>query len=457
MPVVDHAKRLEIATESARKFAQAGSPQRLTKLLRNFHSADAATVLSALSLQERLVAWRALAESDRRFAGEVLTEMPQDTTEAMLAELDMGEVATVLRSLPMDDAGYLHSLLPDDILADRDDADRTIPPELAGHLLYEEKTAGRIMATNVFAVRGDLTVGEAIRAVQERADQFEMVFYLYLTDERRRLVGVVSLRQLLLHGPSTPLAKIMLDDVISVRSDTDQEEVAQTIARYNLLAVPVVDGENRLVGIITVDDAIDVLREEATEDILALAGVSADERLTSPPGYAIRRRLPWIYINLLTATVSVTVIHFFQDTIEGLPTLAALFPIVAGLGGNAGTQALTVVVRGIALGELSDAMTARVLFKEAAVGLANGAAAGTAIGTVIGLWSGNPWLGLVLAVAMIANMFVAAIAGTLVPIAIRRLGFDPATGSSIFVTACTDMTGFAVFLGLATALFAYLT
>lgn len=456
MPVVDHAKRLEIATESARKFALAGSSQRVVNLLRKMRVPDAATVLGSLSNQERLFAWRALAATDRKFAGGVLTEMPEDGARAMLAELDTDELAAVLRSLPTDDAGYLHDLLPKDVLADEDEAERTISPELAAHLFYKEETAGRIMATNVFAVQGNLTVGETIRAVQERADQFEMVFYLYVVDERRHLIGVVSLRQLLLHTPSTPLHRIMIDDVISVRADTDQEEVAQTIARYNLLAVPVVDTENRLAGIITVDDAIDVLREEATEDILALAGVSADERLTSPPGYAIRRRLPWIYINLVTAAISVSVIHFFEGTIEALPTLAALFPIVAGLGGNAGTQALTVVVRGIALGELSESVGGRVLVKEALVGLANGTAAGVGIGTAVGLWTQNVWLGAVLGAAMVANMFVAAIAGTFVPMAFRRFGFDPATGSSIFVTACTDMTGFAVFLGLATALFAYL-
>jgi magnesium transporter len=248
----------------------------------------------------------------------------------------------------------------------------------------------------------------------------------------------------------------MSEDVISVRTDADQEEVAQTIARYNLLAVPVVDEENRLAGVITVDDAIDVLREEATEDIYALAGVASEESLAAGPLRSIRLRLPWIYVNLLTASISVTVIHMFEGTIAQKAALATLLPIASGMGGNAATQALTVVVRGLATGEMASLSSFRVITKELFVGLGNGIGAGIAGALIVSWWFGIPALGAVLGLALLANMVVAAVAGTAVPLTLRALKLDPATGSSVFVTACTDMTGFAAFLSLATLLLPYI-
>jgi magnesium transporter len=385
--------------------------------------------------------------------------MTDKLAASILTQLTPSEVGVVLRQVPVDDAAHLVSLLPDDLLDDlREDEDqeKTISPELAGHLAYAEETAGRLMTTNLLALPEQMTVGEATRALQERADQFEMVFYLYVIDDRRHLVGVVSLRQLLLNPSSTPLRRIMAEDVIRVRTDADQEDVAQMIARYNLLAVPVVDEENRLVGLITVDDAIDVLREEATEDIYALAGVAVEERIGGSPIRSIRLRLPWIYVNLLTATLSVTVIHLFEGTIAEVVALATLMPIASGMGGNAATQALTVVVRGLAMGEMSGTSNARVLAKELVVGLGLGIGAGLAGALIAAWWFGNPVLGMLLGLALLVNMMVAAVAGTAVPLALKGLKLDPAAGASVFVTACTDMTGFAAFLGLATIFLSYL-
>jgi magnesium transporter len=456
---MERTRKLEIATASIRKFAQGGSMQRAANLLKKFRSADIVEILDGLGTRERLGVWKALRVGDARLAGDVLAEMSDRGATAILTELSPAEVALVLRSLPVDDAAHLAGLLPDELLEglrDEEDIDRTISPELAGHLSYSEETAGRLMTTDVFALADSLTVGEATRALQERGDDFEMVFYLYVVDDRRHLVGVVSLRQLLLHVSSTPLRRIMSEDVISVRTDADQEEVAQTIARYNLLAVPVVDAENKLVGMITVDDAMDVLREEATEDLYALAGVASEETLAGGPLQSIRLRLPWIYVNLLTASISVTVIHHFEGTIEQKAALATLLPIASGMGGNAATQALTVVVRGLATGEMIGLSSFRVVAKESLVGLGIGVGAGLVGALIVSWWFGNPVLGLVLGLALLVNMIVAAIAGTAVPLVLRALGLDPATGSSVFVTACTDMTGFAAFLGLATLLLAYL-
>lgn len=456
---MERARKLEIATASARKFARVGSAQRAANLVAKFRAADIVVILEGLAAADRLAVWKALRATDSRLASDVLAEMPEKLATTVLTSLSPAEVAAVLRTVPVDDAAHLVSLLPEELLDDlREDVDddKTISPELAGHLEYEEESAGRLMNTNLLALPEQMTVGEATRALQERADQYDMVFYLYVIDDRRHLVGVISIRQLLLNPSSTPLRRIMVDDVIRVRTDADQEEVAQTIARYNLLAVPVVDEENRLVGMITVDDAIDVLREEATEDIYALAGVAVEERIGGSPVRSIRLRLPWIYVNLLTATCSVTVIHLFEGTIGEVVALATLMPIASGMGGNAATQALTVVVRGLAMGEAHGMSSFRVLGKELIVGLGLGVGAGLAGALIAAWWFGNPVLGLLLGMALLLNMMVAAVAGTAVPLALKGLGLDPATGSSVFVTACTDMTGFAAFLGLATVLLSYL-
>jgi len=264
---------------------------------------------------------------------------------------------------------------------------------------------------------------------------------------------VVSLRRLLLVSPETPLKRIMTADLITARVDMDQEEVARQVAAYNLLAIPVVDEENKLVGIITVDDVIDVIKDEATEDIYRLAGVSTDERAFTPASESLRKRLPWLAVNLGTAFVASTVVGLFARQGGVLDTrayLAALMPIVAGMGGNAGTQTLTVIVRGIALGELTWANARKALLKEVLVGIGNGVALGAVAAVVAGLVLGNSMVGVVLGLAMVVNMFVAALAGTLVPLGLRAANIDPALASSVFITTMTDVFGFLAFLGLAT-------
>jgi magnesium transporter len=322
-------------------------------------------------------------------------------------------------------------------------------------LEYEEQTAGRIMNPHVFALDEDMTVGEAITELQSNRD-VEMVFYLYVVDVRRHLVGVVSLRRLLLVSPETPLKRIMTADLNSARVDMDQEEVARQVAAYNLLAIPVVDEENKLVGIITVDDVIDVIKDEATEDIYRLAGVAGDERPFTPASESIRKRLPWLGINLATAFMATSVVALFEGTIDRITALALFMPVVAGMGGNAATQTLTVVVRGIALGELSWANSRKALLKEMTVGIGNGVALGVVAALVAWAWRGSPVLGAVLGAAMIINMFVAAAAGTLVPLGLRAADIDPALASSIFITTMTDIVGFFAFLGLATVFAQYL-
>ena len=311
------------------------------------------------------------------------------------------------------------------------------------------------MNPNVFALSEDMTAGESITALQQARD-VEMVFYLYVVDVRRHLVGVVSLRRLLLVPPDTPLKRIMTTDLISVRADMDQEEVAQQVASYNILAIPVVDEENKLVGVITVDDVIDVIKDEATEDVYRLAGVASDDRVFTRASDSLRRRLPWLIVNLATAFMAASVVAVFEPTISKVTALAVFMPIVAGMGGNAATQTLAVIVRGIALGELTWGNSRTALFKEMVVGLGNGVATGVVAAAVVWVTRGEPMLGMILGMAMIINMFVAAAAGTLIPLALRALKVDPALASSVFITTLTDVFGFLSFLGLGTIFLRYL-
>jgi magnesium transporter len=271
-----------------------------------------------------------------------------------------------------------------------------------------------------------------------------------------RLIGLVNLRALILADPEDTIEAIMSREVISVRVDADQEEAAQLLARYDLLALPVVDIDNRLVGIITVDDLVDVIEEEATEDIYRLAQVGDDADIDSPFWQILRNRLPWLVINLGTAFLAAYVVSLFDATIAKVTILAALMPIVTGQGGNAGTQTMTVVVRSLALREVEPSDTPSTLWREVRVGLVNGLVVGSLVGLFVALLTQNWWLGLVIGLAMLGNMLVAATFGTLVPMLLRVVGVDPALASSIFVTTTTDVFGFALFLGLATILMRWL-
>ena len=305
------------------------------------------------------------------------------------------------------------------------------------------------MNPHVFALAEDMTVGEAITALQGSRD-VEMVFYLYIVDARGHLVGVTSLRRLLLVSPETPLKRIMTADPISARVDMDQEEVARLVASYNLLAIPVVDEHNKLAGVITVDDVIDVIKDEATEDLYRLAGVSSDERVFTPAGESLRKRMPWLIVNLATAFLAAAVVSVFQHTIDGWAALAVFMPIAAGMGGNAATQTLTVIIRGLALGELTWSNSRKALAKNLIVGVANGVVTGTIAALVAWAMNGDIRLGIILGLALVTNLFVAGLVGTLIPLGLKALKVDPALASTVFITTFTDVCGFASFLGLAT-------
>jgi magnesium transporter len=449
-------RRIDLVLDSVKRLLRVGATANLLNLLQKQHPADLAEIFKELQDKDRDTAFSVLAERNGRLAMEAISELGPEAGAALLSTRSAEEIAKLAQEIPSDDAAALIDYLPEDLSAAVLDLMRPKESGVVENLLeYDEQTAGRIMNPHVFALNEDMTVGEAITELQSNRD-VEMVFYLYVVDERRHLVGVVSLRRLLLVSPETPLKRIMTSDLISARVDMDQEEVARQVASYNLLAIPVVDEENKLVGVITVDDVIDVIKDEATEDIYRLAGVTGDERVFTSAAETFRKRLPTLSIQLLTLFAAAAVVAVFEGTISKVTALAIFMPIVAGMGATAATQTLTVIVRGLALGELTWSNAKKALLKEASIGVANGVLLGVVASLITWMARGDPLLGALLGAAMIINLFVAATAGTLVPLGLRAVNVDPALASSVVVTTVTDVLGFATFLGLATIFIRYL-
>ncbi len=455
------SQKTTLMLDSVRRMMRRGATARAMNVLHKGRPADVAQVLQGLNELDRHAVFAALTQYDRELAAASLSEFGVEEGIDLLHTLSPEGIAGVLQELPSDDAALFIEKFPMEIRERLLDLMKIEASTDVQELLsFAEDTAGRIMTPDVFALNEELTVGEAVSAIQKASNDIELVFYLYIIDDRNHLVGVVSLRQLLLVPPTTPLRKIMSSDVISVRTETDQEEVARIVARYNLLGVPVVDSENKLAGVVTVDDVLDVIREEATEDIYALAGVSSEDNALNAPMRSVRLRLPWLLVNLATAILASTVVHLFEGTIARVTVLASLMPIVAGMGGNAGTQTLAVIVRGLALGEVTWDNARRVLVKETLVALANGFVTGIVAAVIVWLWYGPSakmgLIGGIIALAMLNNMLIAGVAGTAVPLILKRLKADPALASTVFVTTCTDIGGFLSFLGIATLLIKYL-
>ena len=435
-----------------RKLLHRGAGSRLARVLTKAHPVDVARLLSALRGSEREQAFAILLEeSDLSHVADVMSEMSPSDSLPLLSELKPNQIAKYLSEMSADDATNLASRLPDPLAAQILAMMEAEPAADVRELLeHEERTAGRIMTRNYFAQDEDVTIAEAVAALQKRSEEFEMVFYVYVVDKRDHPVGVVSLRKLLTTHPATQLKRIMVQDVISVSTSADQEEVARLVAEYNLLAIPVVDDEDKLVGIVTVDDVIDVLQEEAEEDLLALAGVSAEERVSTSALRSLRLRAPWLLVNLATTFLPAYVIFLFDHSIEALPVLAALVTMPMGMGGNAATQTLTVVIRGIALNELSSVSS--VALKQLLVAFGNGIINGLVAAALAVLISRRWMVGLVLGLAMVINMLVAGVSGVFIPVALKKLRIDPAVASTVFVTTFTDVGGSLSFLGLATLL-----
>jgi len=317
-------------------------------------------------------------------------------------------------------------------------------------LSYPEDSAGAYMTTEYALLKEWETVQSGLEQIRLQAPKKENVYYIYVVGSSLQLVGFISLRRLIMAPRRSPIRDVMDKNVISVQVDEDIEQVAQKIRHYDFLAMPVVDQQERLVGLITFDDIYDVIQEEATEDMYFLANLDTDETVNSPLHRSVKLRVPWLILNLCTGLLVVYTVHLFTGSISQYAALAAMMPIVGLLGGNAGNQSLTVVVRALALGEISLSQHWKVLGKEIGVGLLNGILVGGVMGGISYIWNQNPWLAVILWMAITLNLVIAGLVGSMIPIILRRLKFDPALGSSIFVTTATDVGGFSIFLGLST-------
>ena len=326
--------------------------------------------------------------------------------------------------------------------------------EIEEMLAYPEDSAGSMMSRNVFTLNEDLTAGEAIKDLQNQ-ESAEMVFYLYVTNDQNQLVGVISLRDLTTTRSSTKLKEMMIRNVQHVRPETDQEEVAKVVSRYNLLAVPVVDNNDEILGIVTVDDVVDVIREEATEDFLQMAGAGKDREILLKSSWGnAKSRLPWLFATWVGGLITMSIIGVFETTLESLITLAAFIPIIAGMGGNIGTQSSTIVIRGLATGRIDLGSDLKLILKELSVGLILGGLYGVLLGTLAYFFIKDvPVIfGLVVGLSICASMLMAASIGTTVPLLLRRLNVDPAIAAGPFVTTTTDIVGIGIYFLIAKAI-----
>ncbi len=428
---------------------------RARQLVNDLHPADLAVAIGDLPLQEQTEMLPTLSLDD---AADVLEHLDEDEAAEIAAKLPLQMLASVLDEMEPDEAA--------DILLDLDEthaaaALRKMTSSETVHPLLEhaDDTAGGRMTTRVPVLRRRMSASQAITYLRSLKPDSEQHYYLYVVDRNRRLIGVVGLRELVTAPPSASIESIMSTEVISASVSADQEECAQLMSRYELMTLPIVGDDNHLAGVITYDDLVEVIEDEATEDIYALASLSADSDLDvfSPVRMMVSRRLPWLYLNLGTAFLAAFVISRFEAIIAKIAVLAIFQSVVAGLGGNAGTQALALMVRGLALGQVEFRHLWKALGRELVVGLLHGLAIGAAVAGVVYLWRGNPLLGLIIGLATFGNLLVAGLMGTLVPLTLKALRLDPALASSVLVTGTTDAVGFALFLGLATLYLPYLT
>lgn len=409
--------------------------------------ARAAGALELLEPEEAAGIFRSLGQAEAakvaenlqpRPAAAIISEMAPPAAAALLYRVPHAHVADIFRHAGED---FIKAILP---LLEKDFAGR-----IAENLSYPNESAGRLMSTDFLAFRRELKVGEVITRLRSMARKHAPASYCYVVGDENRLLGVLNMRDLLLAQTDAAIEQVMIRDVFRVHPFADREELVSIFAKRHFLSIPVVDHGGRLLGVVNTRNIIESTEEEATEDIQILFGGSAEERAHSPVGFKVTRRLPWLYVNLLTAFMAGAVVALFEDLIARIAVLAVFLPIIAGQGGNAGTQTLAVVIRGMVMREIDGRTGTRLLATELWVGLINGALIGGVTAAIAWLWKDNPFLGLVVGLAMIVNMVAAGLSGALIPLTMKRLGFDPAHSSGIFLTTVTDVVGFFSFLGFA--------
>jgi magnesium transporter len=437
----------QLLQDTVERLLRRNATVHLRNILKKTHPADIAYLFKLLNERSAQIVFELLPDTET--AAEVLSEMQPALRVEFLQHVATDRLAEILSAMADDDTADLLADLPDEFreqileLMSQEDTE-----EVAERLSYPEDSAGRIMTTDFLALPETMSAQEAVQEVR-KASETEMVFYLYVTDGENRLAGVLSLRQLVTAADETKLSSMMTSETVKVRVTTDQEEAARLVSRYNLLAIPVVDHNEVLVGIITVDDVIDVLREEATEDILKMAGTSEEEISSFSVWRSVRVRLPWLFAAWIGGVAAIKIIGGFEDhfgeQIALFASLAAFIPVIMGMGGNIGTQSLSITVRGLATGRIDPKLLWRVVFKEIRVGLLLGIAYGLLLALVGWVLNKNFTLGMVVGIAMCGNMTLAAVVGTFLPLIAVKLRIDPAVASGPFVTTSIDVLGVTLY------------
>ncbi len=434
--------------EDVRSAVAENDSDSLRKTIDELRAADLADIIEHLDPEERMFIFSLLEPEG---AGEVLVEMEAPVQGRILKELDNSAISEIVEELDSDDAADVVGDLPEErareiIRSLGDD----VSEELEKLLPYPEDTAGGIMALEYVSVRADSSVKEAIESIREKQSEVENLYYLWVVDEFEKLAGVISLKDLVLATPESKVSGIMNPEVISVDADADQEEVIQLVKKYDLVTIPVVDVQHRLVGRITHDDIIDVIEEEVDEDISRMAGV-IDQEITEDSTVKISRaRLPWLIAGLMGGILAAALINLFEAPLEQILALSFFFPVIMAMGGNTGTQASTVVVRGLATGDIGLVNIGKRLLMELRVALINGVICGIILGVIVGFWLSSYGLGIVVAFSLILIILSSGFIGSAVPIALKRLNIDPALATGPFVTTSNDILALSIYLGLVT-------
>lgn len=439
-----------ILFDTIRRLIRRKAVDNLLKLIHKTHPADLAWVFRHLDPEERQNVFNIVAQTEH--VGEVLSELDQSIMVELVGELTPKFMVSVIDKMAADDAADLLEALSGELADEIRQLMATVDRQEVDELLqYDSETAGGLMSPDFLALDESTSVSDAIKLIQEKSEKLEMVFYLYIVREENYLTGVLSLRELLMHPPYRLLKNIMNPKVITVSSETDQEEVAHVVSRYNILAVPVVDSSYHLVGIITVDDVIDVIRQEATEDFFQMAGAGKDDEilLKSTASNALTRA-PWLFASCIGGVFSVLIISHFRSELEKVIALAAFIPIIVGMGGNIANQSSTIIVRGIATGRINLQEISKVIYKETRVGTILGTIFGCLIGAVAFLgYPETARLGLVVGISVVFLMILAATVGSIVPLTLKKLNIDAAIATGPFVTTTIDILGVITFFSIA--------
>lgn len=418
--------------------------------INELHPGDISEIINNLPKEHQLSTFELLNIDN---SADVLHELFDDVRENIINSLQSQKLASILDEMESDEATDIISELEFEIVKEiTNKLDKEDLSEIAQLLKYDEETAGGLMQTEVIAVDRDAKRDEIIEIIRNESSEVEKIHYVCVVDKDNKFIGLLEAIRLLLVSKNFKAIDMIEEDIISVNVNEDQEEVANLFRKYDMYILPVIDDDNHLLGRITVDDIIDVIDEEASEDAYKMVGLENEDRVFTHPLSSVKKRLPWLTLNLFTALLVSSVVGIFEVTIAKLSFLAVLMPIVAGLGGNSGTQTLTVITRGIALGELTIQNTFKAILKEISVGLINGILIGSTAMLIAYILKGDILLGAVLGISMVCNMFIAGLVGSLIPVIMKTLKIDPALASSVVITMLTDIGGFASFLGLASIL-----